>query len=110
QDCRGAGLHPDSTTGTILSIRQSNRQVINGEDQVVIDRLRRREVELEDYVLVFIAWVVKRIGAIKSYLVGAVPQQTFLPMFEIQIDVDVTTIEWQLRRCRLLSDGFDYLA
>src|SRR5205085_3541947 len=105
-----SGFDPDRTAGAVLSVGQCNRQAINGEDQVVIDRLRGREVELENHVLIFSARVVERISAIKSYFVGAVPQQPLLSMFEIQIDIDVTAINRQLCCYGLLRDGFDFLA
>jgi hypothetical protein len=63
---------------------------IHREDEIVINRLSGGKVKNKRDVLIFVAGVAERVSAIKGDFIRAVPKQTFLPVLEIQIDVDVS--------------------
>src|SRR5882724_1245829 len=92
----------------ILLIANCHRRAVKSKSEIVIDRLRRREVEHEIDDLFFIAGVAETVRTGKRYFVCAVPEQTFLPVFQIKRDVHHAAFQRQRSRNFLLN-GFDNL-
>src|SRR5581483_6415714 len=70
-----------------------SRGVIDRHHEVVIDRLLRRKFEAEQHGFGFAAGVVKVKGSAKIHFVQAVPEQSFLAVFKIQVYLSIGAIQ-----------------
>src|SRR6266498_2045351 len=68
---------------------------INSESQVVINCLRCGKLKGELQRLFLVACVAKSIDTNECHFVSAVPQQSFLSMFQIQVHINRTAFQRQ---------------
>src|SRR5262249_15598456 len=98
-DCpRGSGRN----VRTPRSLRPSNDNLqwrpVQSDLQPVVNRLLRREWQLDPYVLVLPGQILKCIGPPKGHFVRAEPQQSLLPVIELKICVHLARIHWDVVR------------
>src|SRR5258708_22100420 len=80
--------HARGSAGAVLFILQVNRHIIDGEYPIIVNRLGRGKVQSENYGLIFLACVSKRIGTVKTNFVSAIPEHSLLPVLQIEIDIE----------------------
>jgi hypothetical protein len=104
----GADFH--GRFGGIVFICQRDGIAVNGKSEIVVDRLRSRERESENYSQVFVTGIAKTINTGELNFIRAVPEQALLAMFEIEIDIDLAALEGQVARKFLGPRLLDHLA
>src|SRR6185437_4824309 len=92
----------------VVLITDWHTVAVNCECEIVEDGLRGREVELELDGLFFVACVTKAVDAGEVDCVSAVPEQPFLAVLQIEIDVNLAALEGQ-RRDLVFADPPDNL-
>src|SRR5688572_18810302 len=82
----------------VVFVAEWGRVAVNDKSQVVVDRLTGRELQFEDDVLFLVACIAKAVDTGETNFVSAVPEQTFLAVFEIEVNVDPAAFERQFGR------------
>src|SRR5258706_10389213 len=95
EGCSFSRRHARRAAGAVGSVLQSDRHVVNCENEIVVDGLGGRKVQGKTDRLILVSCVAKRICTVEADLVGAIPQQSFLPVLEIQIDSEMAAFKWQ---------------
>ena len=95
----------DRAVCAVLFVGDRDWVAVDQERQVVVDSLSGWKVKFENDVLLFIAGVAETVVACETNFVRAVPEQSFLAMLEIKINVDPAAFERQLG-CLDIGPGF----
>src|SRR4029078_6834418 len=90
---RFAGGHFERGGGGVLLVCQQHIVAVDREYKIVVNRLSGGELEFELNCLFFVARVAEAVDTVEFDFVSAVPEQAFLAVLEIEIDVDLAALE-----------------
>src|ERR1700735_4426844 len=86
-----ATLQWENDVGIAVGVLDSLRRSIHQETQAVVNRLVGGQMEGERYVMGLVVGIGKFIHSGKFHSVGAVPEQSFLTIADVQVGVDTAS-------------------